>query len=56
MKVKVRATDRNGDTFEVEGEGLLARALCHEIDHLDGIIFYDNAVRMLSKEEIEGDE
>ena len=56
MKVKVRATDRNGDTFEVEGEGLLARALCHEIDHLDGVIFYDKAVRMLSKEEIEGEE
>ena len=56
MKVKVRATNRNGDTFEVEGEGLLARALCHEIDHLDGVIFYDKAVRMLSKEEIEGEE
>ncbi|MBO4423417.1 MAG: peptide deformylase [Clostridia bacterium] len=54
-KVKVRATDRNGDTFEVEGEGLLARALCHETDHLDGIIFYDKAVRMLSKDEIEND-
>lgn len=55
-KVKVKATDRNGNTFTVEGEGLLARALCHEIDHLDGIIFYDKAVRMLSKEEIENDE
>ena len=54
-KVKVRATDRNGNTFTVEGEGLLARALCHEIDHLDGIIFYDKAVRMLSKDEIEND-
>ena len=55
-KVKVKATDRNGNSFTVEGEGLLARALCHEIDHLDGIIFYDNAVRMLTKEEIENDE
>ncbi len=54
-KVKVKATDRHGNTFTVEGEGLLARALCHEIDHLDGIIFYDNAVRMLSKEELEND-
>lgn len=55
-KVKVKATDRNGNSFTVEGEGLLARALCHEIDHLDGIIFYDKAVRMLTKEEIENDE
>lgn len=55
-KVKVKATDRNGNSFTVEGEGLLARALCHEIDHLDGIIFYDKAVRMLTKEEIENGE
>ena len=41
MKVKVRAQNRNGETFTVEGEGLLARALCHEIDHLDGILFID---------------
>ena len=54
-KVKVKATDRHGNTFTVEGEGLLARALCHETDHLDGIIFYDKAVRMLTKEEIEND-
>ena len=55
-KVKVKATDRNGNSFTGEGEGFLARALCHEIDHLDGIIFYDKAVRMLSKEEIENDD
>ena len=54
-KVKVKATDRHGNTFTVEGEGLLARALCHETDHLDGIIFYDKAVRMLTKDEIEND-
>ena len=54
-KVKVRATDRHGNTFTVEGEGLLARALCHETDHLDGVIFYDKAVRMLTKDEIEND-
>ncbi len=53
MKVKVRAFDRDGNSFEVEGEGLLARAICHETDHLDGVIFYDKAVRMLSKDEIE---
>lgn len=40
-KVKVRAFDRNGKEFEVSGEGLLARAFCHEIDHLDGIVFLD---------------
>lgn len=40
-KVKVRAQDRTGKTFTVEGEGLLARALCHEIDHLDGVLFID---------------
>ena len=51
-KVTVKATDRHGNSFTVEGEGLLARALCHEIDHLDGIIFYDKCVRMLSPEEI----
>ena len=39
--VRVRAQDRNGNTFEIEGEELLARAFCHEIDHLDGILFVD---------------
>jgi len=41
MKVTVRAQDRNGNTFTVEGEGLKARAFCHEIDHLDGILYID---------------
>lgn len=53
MKVTVRALDRNGNEFTVTGEGLCARAFCHEIDHLDGALFTDNAVRMLSPEEIE---
>lgn len=44
--VTVRATDRNGKTFEVSGSDLLARALCHEIDHLDGRLFPDVAIRM----------
>ena len=39
--VKVRAFDRQGRLFEMEGEELLARAFCHEIDHLDGILFVD---------------
>ncbi len=51
-KVTVRALDRNGTEFELEGEGLLARAIGHETDHLDGKLFYDKAVRMLSQDEI----
>ena len=43
MKVTVRAQDRNGNTFTVSGEGLKARAFCHEIDHLDGILYIDRA-------------
>ena len=39
--VTVRAQDRNGKTFEVTGEGFCARALCHELDHLEGILFID---------------
>ena len=41
MKVTVRAQDRNGNNFVIEGEGLKARALCHEIDHLDGVLYID---------------
>ena len=46
-KVTVRATDRNGETIEVEGEGLLAVALCHELDHLDGNVFLDKVIRFV---------
>ena len=51
--VKVRAQDRHGEWFEVEGHGLTARAFCHELDHLDGILFIDKATRMLAPEELE---
>ncbi len=44
--VTVRALNRKGETFEVSGSDLLARALCHEIDHLDGRLFTDVAIRM----------
>ena len=44
MRVTVRAQDRNGNTFTVSGEGLKARAFCHEIDHLDGVLFIDRAI------------
>jgi peptide deformylase len=40
-RVKVRAQDRTGKTFEIEAEGLLAKALQHEIDHLNGLLFVD---------------
>ncbi|HEU4963088.1 MAG TPA: peptide deformylase [Bacilli bacterium] len=43
-KVKVRALNRDGEEIIVEGEGLLARCLLHEIDHLDGILFTDRAL------------
>jgi len=43
-KVTVRAQDRFGKTFTARGEGLLARAFCHEIDHLDGILFEDKII------------
>lgn len=53
---KVRAQDRFGDWFEVDGEGLTARAFCHEIDHLDGILYTSKCTRMLSEDEIRTDE
>ena len=52
-KVTVRAMNRNGEMYEVSGEGLMARALCHELDHLDGVLYQDKAIHMLTKEEIE---
>lgn len=41
--VRAKAQDRNGDWFEIEAEGILARAICHENDHLNGITVLDNA-------------
>ena len=43
MYVKVEALNRKGEMVTYEGEGLLARAFCHEIDHLDGILYIDHA-------------
>ena len=43
MHVTVRATNRHGEKFEVTGSELLARALCHELDHLDGKLYIDIA-------------
>ena len=50
---EVRAQDRDGNWFELEGEELIARCICHENDHLDGHIYTEIAYRKLSDEEIE---
>ena len=43
-KVRVRAQNRRGEAFELEGEGLMAVCLCHEIDHLDGVMYVDKMI------------
>jgi peptide deformylase len=43
--VRVKAQRENGESFEIEGEGMLARAFCHEIDHLDGILYTDKLIK-----------
>lgn len=50
--VKVRAQNRNGEWFEMEGEALFARAVCHENDHLDGVVFKDRMSRLLREDEL----
>ena len=50
--VRVRAQNRKGQWCMYKGEGLKARCFCHEIDHLDGIVFTDRAKRMLTDEEL----
>ena len=49
---KVRAQDRDGQWFEAEGEELIARCFCHELDHLDGIIYTEVMDRLLTEEEL----
>lgn len=53
---KVKAQDRHGNWFEAEGEELIARCFCHELDHLDGIIYTQVMDRFLTDEELEYDE
>lgn len=53
MKARVRAQDRDGKTFEVEGEGMVARCFCHEIEHLDGHLFTEHADRLYTTEELD---
>ena len=49
---KVRAQDRDGQWFEAEGEELIARCFCHELDHLDGIVYTEVMERFLTEEEL----
>lgn len=56
MSVVVEATDRDGVRRRIRGEGLLARAFCHELDHLEGRLYTDIAERMLTDEELEEDD
>ena len=51
-QLRLKAQDRYGKPFELEAEGYFAVAVCHEVDHLDGILFIDKAERMLDAEEI----
>jgi len=49
MKVTVEAFDRHGKKFSIEGEELLARAFCHELDHLEGKLFLDKVIRFIEE-------
>lgn len=51
-RVRVRAQDRNGQWFEAEGEELMARAFCHELEHLDGHLYVEHIDHFLSEEEL----
>ena len=53
---KVRAQDRFGDWYEAEGEELIGRCFCHELDHLDGIVYTQVMERFRSEEELSYDE
>ena len=50
MHVTVRALNREGESFDITGSGLLAKAFCHELDHLDGKLYIDCAIRMENNE------
>lgn len=50
---RVRAQDRDGNWFEVEGEELIARCFCHELDHLDGILYTQVMERFLTEKELQ---
>ena len=52
-RVVVKAQDRYGKEFTVEGEGLTARAFCHEIDHLSGHVYKEFSTELLTEEELQ---
>ena len=56
MNAKVRAQDRDGNWFEAEGEELTARCFCHELDHLDGILYTEVMERFLTEDELDIEE
>ena len=52
-KVRVKAQDRRGDWFETEGEEIVARCFCHELEHLEGHVFTEHVDRVYTNEEVE---
>ena len=50
QKVRVKAFDRKGRPFEFEAEGLFARAVCHELDHLEGVLYVDKMIEDVTEE------
>ena len=53
MKVKIKAQDRTGAVVEYEREGITARCFCHEIEHLDGHMYYEHADRLFTEDEVD---
>jgi peptide deformylase len=56
QRVVVEAQDRDGEPVTLEAEGILARALQHEIDHLDGVLFIDKVIRFVEFDDEESEE
>ncbi|MBR4554604.1 MAG: peptide deformylase [Ruminococcus sp.] len=52
-KVRFKAQDRNGNWYESEAEDLFAQAVCHELDHLDGILFLEKVVEFIDPEQMQ---
>jgi len=52
-RVRIEAQDRTGEWYEYEGEALIARCFCHELEHLDGHLYTEKAHKMLTQEEYE---
>jgi peptide deformylase len=52
MSIKAEYTDRDGNLMEIEASEMMAKAICHEIDHLDGILFTDKVLRMVKESEL----